>query len=131
MRKPGWLSEHFHSDEFRCHDTQGTPVPKPYLPNLRLLVSQLEIIRAACGGNPVIIRSGYRTPEYNRDIGGATRSKHLLAQAADLVVVSRSPKQVHKTIRLLIAAGALHDGGLGMYDNFVHYDVSTSRRWKG
>ena len=132
MLKPGWLSEHFHISEFACHDTRGTPVPARLLPSLKFLVGQLEIIRGACGGNPVIIRSGYRTRAYNKAIGGATRSKHCLAQAADLVVVSRTPEDVHSIILRLIGMGRLHNGGVGKYANFTHYDCRAKpARWEG
>ena len=132
MLKPKWVSPHFHSDEFRCHDMRGTAVPARFMPNVKRLAAQLEIIRAACGGKPVIVRSGYRTRDYNKAIGGAKASQHLSGSAADIVVVSMTPKQVHAVIEKLIAAGVLHNGGLGLYKNFVHYDIRAKpARWRG
>ncbi|MDE6305738.1 MAG: DUF882 domain-containing protein [Muribaculaceae bacterium] len=40
-------------------------------------------------GAPVIVSSGYRSPEVNRLVGGVARSYHLTGRAADLVTGSR------------------------------------------
>ena len=45
----------------------------------------LEKLRAY-GGFTVHINSGYRSPSYNRKIGGASKSQHTLGTAADIVV---------------------------------------------
>ena len=37
----------------------------------------LESIRKICGDNPVIISFGYRCPELNEAVGGASNSAHL------------------------------------------------------
>ena len=42
----------------------------------------LQAIRNEFG--PLIITSGYRTPEYNAQIGGGINSQHLLGLAADI-----------------------------------------------
>lgn len=73
------LSEHFHSDEFRCHHC-GRVLGPPMS-----LVSALERLRAAVG-RPIVVVSGYRCEVHNRAVGGATASRHLKGDAADLAL---------------------------------------------
>lgn len=124
-----FLTPNFRLDEFRCSD--GTPVPKKYLANVHRLCEQLEVIRAELN-RPVTILSGYRTLKHNLKVGGAKTSQHLYGRAADIVIAGVSAKQVADTIEALIGGGLVHDGGLGRYRNFTHYDVrAKSARWKG
>lgn len=73
----GDLSPHFSREEFRCRDGSAAN-PHP------LLIAALERLRAETGGHPITIVSGYRSPAWNKRVGGATRSQHLLNRAADL-----------------------------------------------
>lgn len=76
---------------------------------------------------PVIINSAYRTPAYNKKVGGATLSRHIQGQAADIVVKGVSPAEVYKTADKLVTMG-----GVGKYDTFTHVDVrGTKTRWEG
>jgi len=43
----------------------------------------LEPFRAKVG--PLMVMSGYRSPEVNRKTGGALKSQHMLGQAADII----------------------------------------------
>jgi GH24 family phage-related lysozyme (muramidase) len=45
------------------------------------LAQFLEKVRAAFGGKPIVITSGYRPPAINRSIGGASASEHLFDAA--------------------------------------------------
>jgi len=42
-----------------------------------VLAQFLEKVRTAFGNKPVVITSGYRPPEINRSVGGASNSEHL------------------------------------------------------
>jgi|TARA_A100001015_G_scaffold303992_1_gene394513 uncharacterized protein YcbK (DUF882 family) len=99
--------------------------------NLNKLAKNLQKIRERIG-IPIRIMSGYRSPEYNKRVGGATRSQHVLAKAADLQVSGMSTTELANTIKQLIKDGVIDSGGVGLYETFVHYDVrGRNARWYG
>ncbi len=122
------LSPHFAAGEMACRD--GTPLPARYLENARRLCAELEYLRAELG-RPIVILSGYRTPEHNARVKGAQHSRHLVGEAADIVVHGVTPAAVADTIERLIVGRRMRDGGLGRYPTFTHYDVRFGRaRWR-
>ena len=123
------LEENFSLSEFRCKD--GTEVPEDLMDNVRVLAKNLQVLRDHVG-KPIIIISGYRTPKYNRRIGGARKSQHMLAKAADIKIRGMSPKEVKATIVKLIKEGKMQPGGIGLYTTFTHYDIrGWNARWYG
>lgn len=123
------LSKNFKKSEFKCRD--GTDVPDELMPNLLELVENLQIIRDHIG-KPIHVISGYRTPKYNRRIGGARKSQHMKAKAADIIIRGMSPVEVRAIIINLIKEKKIKKGGVGLYKSFVHYDVrGWNARWKG
>ncbi|OJJ14996.1 hypothetical protein BKI52_40900 [marine bacterium AO1-C] len=121
-------SANFKIEEFACND--GTAVPPEYYPNVKNLMAQLEVLRSEMGNNSITINSSYRTPTHNASVGGASNSQHLYAKASDIVVKGYTPKQVHAKIEELTKAGKMTQGGLGLYNTFVHYDIrGTKARW--
>ena len=79
-----------------------------------------------------MLLSGYRSPKTNNMLrsqsgGVAKNSLHLVGQAADLRLKSRSVGQMAK------AAQACAAGGVGRYSrsNFVHMDCGAVRSWGG
>lgn len=120
-------SKHFELSDFRSGD--GVDVPTQYYGNLQELVRQLDVLRDELGV-PIIITSGYRSPSRNAEIGGKKNSYHKLAMAADMTSVFLTPRKIKATIEKLIAEGKMKEGGIGLYPNFVHYDVRGFRsRW--
>lgn len=120
-------SANFKASEFDCND--GTAVPPKYYANVQKLMKQLEVLRTEMGGS-ISINSSYRTPKHNKSVGGKSNSQHLYAKAADIVVKGYTPKQVHAKIEELTKAGKMTQGGLGLYNSFVHYDIrGTKARW--
>ena len=61
------LTKNFSLWEFRCRD--GTDVPDEYMDNVRELAENLQVLRDKIG-KPITVISGYRSPEYNKKIGG-------------------------------------------------------------
>ena len=87
------LSEHFTLGEF----TRSNSHPEIYnipsheaIANMKRLCGWLEALREASPGPskrrgaPIIINSGYRSPQLNRKIGGAANSNHLTGCAVDI-----------------------------------------------
>lgn len=123
------LTPNFSLQEFSCNDDANTPVPPQYLGNVTLLAKNLQVLRDHLGER-VVLNSGYRTPEYNKSVGGKKLSQHLTASAADITVKSKSPKELRDIIESLITAGRMKQGGLGLYPGFVHYDIRGRKsRW--
>ena len=123
------LTENFHIDEFACHD--GTPVPVELYGNVLELAHNLQILRDTIG-KPIRVMSGYRDPVYNAKIGGARKSKHMEAMAADIRVKGISPATLANKVEALIKEGTMKAGGLGRYPTFTHYDVrGRNARWRG
>lgn len=119
-------TQNFRLSEF--HSKDGTMVPLSIRGNIQVLMEQLEVIRQRLN-NPIIITSGYRSPQHNSNVGGTSQSQHLCAMAADIVSPGISNSVVQNTIAQLIAEGLIIDGGLGRYNSFTHYDIGPSRRW--
>ena len=94
------LSEHFTLGEM----TKSNSHPEIYnipsheaIANLKRLCTWLEVLRERASpgptaspgpskrrGAPIIINSGYRSPQLNRKIGGANNSNHLTGCAVDI-----------------------------------------------
>ena len=126
------MTKNFSKEEFDCRCNCGVcEMPINIYHNMVKVANQLQILRDYIG-KPISINSGYRSQEYNASIGGAKNSQHIMGRAADIVVKGMSPLAVHTTIELLIEKGDMLQGGLGLYDSFVHYDIrGTKARWDG
>ena len=100
----------------------NTDPPPALWPNVIPLAKLLQKFRDRIGA-PVRLTSVYRSPAYNRAIGGATNSLHMQFRAADLTVVGMgTPADWAATLREMRDAGEFV-GGIGTYNTFVHVDV--------
>jgi len=96
------LSEHFKLGEF----TKSSSHPEVYnipsheaIANLKRVCGWLEVLRKRYGG-PIIINSGYRSPQLNRKIGGVKNSNHLTGCAVDIRVTGmEQAKQYAEILR--------------------------------
>ena len=79
------LSEHFVLGEFtRSKYPEVYNIPShEAIANLKRLCVWLEVLREKVG-QPIIINSGYRSPQLNRKVGGAANSNHLTGCAVDI-----------------------------------------------
>lgn len=65
--------------------------------NLQRLAEFLEKVRAVLD-KPIIVDSGFRSPEVNQAVGSTSVSQHLKGCAADFRVPGMSPAEVVKAI---------------------------------
>jgi len=123
--------KHFSAKEFlfmggshygtgKCGGKNTVP-PEDVWPNLAKLVPVLDTIRAELG-HSIRVTSIYRSESYNSCIGGVSKSQHRKMTAADCVVRSVTPRDLHKVAKAVRERGDFQ-GGIGLYKGFVHIDV--------
>lgn len=121
------LTKDFNLAEFQSRD--GSKMSTTHRNNIRKLAANLQVLRDHIG-KPIHVTSGYRSPSHNKKVGGSPKSQHLLGKAGDIVVESMTPKQIVREIKKLIKFGQIKEGGIGLYNNFVHYDIRGYKaRW--
>lgn len=113
------VSKNFKVREFRCKDGSDT---------ILICKETVEILQAVRDyfGRPVGINSAYRTPYWNKKVGGASSSQHVKGTACDIQVAGIPSK---------VVAGFLEanyrNNGIGYYSTFVHIDSRGYRvLWK-
>ena len=90
------LSEHFKLAELcktSVRTADGNIPSHAAIENLKRLSGWLEMLRSEWntrygdGDDPVIINSGYRSPQVNKAVGGVATSNHLTGCAVDIRVL--------------------------------------------
>lgn len=90
--------------------------------NLTRLAALLEQVRAVVG-KPIIVTSGYRSPELNLAIGSTNRSQHPLGCAADIKVHGMTPRQV---IEACMKADIPYHQIIEEFGSWTHISVPNS-----
>lgn len=114
---------YFNTAEFESRD--GKPSPYGETVVHRELIVRLNAIRIRFG-KPIIVNSGYRSPDHNKAVGGVKNSFHVQGLAADI-----RPEDLKDLPELQKIADELNPhGGVGFYNTFVHVDVRGEKsRW--
>lgn len=128
LKKHGLLSPHFPTSEARCKD--GTRVPRRLAYGARQHAFRLEKFRHACGDKSLNVLSWYRTPAYNRTIGGASKSQHMTARATDFS--RETVDRIGRKRFFSVAEAIFSNGGVGDYPSgSAHLDSRGFRaRWR-
>ncbi|GAA3310390.1 D-Ala-D-Ala carboxypeptidase family metallohydrolase [Streptomyces cinereospinus] len=88
---------------------------------------KLEAMRRAMGDTPLVVTSGFRSYSCNSAVGGASNSRHLYGDAADLV---GSPSFCRLAQRARYHGfGGIYGPGYPGHDDHTHVDGRTSRSW--
>lgn len=104
--------------------------PRHFLPRILPAVLLADEIRDELRA-PIRVSSGYRTPDYNRHVGGAPVSEHMAFRALDLQPHDPGLMEKMREIATTVVTGARARGwnvGLIHYDTFIHIDVGSERR---
>lgn len=88
------------------------------------LVRVLDEIRSRIGG-PVRLLSVYRSPAYNSAVGGVSGSRHMEFDAADLQATEPGFGSSLDWFRIAkdLRNEGLFQGGIGLYESFIHVDT--------
>tara|TARA_R110002051_G_scaffold154782_1_gene226933 strand:- start:812 stop:1246 length:435 start_codon:yes stop_codon:yes gene_type:complete len=76
---------------------------------------------------PIRLVSLYRSPSYNKAVGGSSSSFHKRNSAIDFQIDGMNPQQSFNALNKMRNAGAF-TGGLGYYATFVHIDTGLRGR---
>lgn len=123
------LSTHFSLSEFVTSQTaarlgiDNTP-PQAVMRAILRTATGMEGVRTLLGA-PIIISSGYRSPELNKAIGGAKNSQHVKGEAVDFICPGYGiPLKICKSI---VASGIKFDQ-LIQEGKWVHISFSDANR---
>ena len=115
--KLGDASENFAWREFYCPLTKSVPITDLAIYHIALLQELRENF-----GQPLKINSGYRSPEHNARVGGATASMHLEFATDIRPLYRREGDRMQLLDELNDIAEDLEFSGIGRYETFVHLD---------
>ena len=110
------IGKWFKVKEFACNDGSPIVFVDSYL------VGVLDILRTEIQ-KPIIINSGYRTPEWNKKCGGAKYSYHMRGMAADIRADGITPKELANKLDKIVP----DECGIIVYKSWVHFDTRTSK----
>ena len=124
------LSHYFTLSEMTISETAARrgignkPYPKA-LESLKRLCAFLDQIREHLG-HPIIVTSGYRSPEVNVAVGGSKTSAHCKGMAVDFTCPAfGSPLEVARAIS---AMGIEYDQLIHEYGTWVHLGLADKPR---
>lgn len=98
LSKNFWLAEFTQSQVATRLGISNNPNPHEIAALRQLAENVLQPIRDHFG-KPVVINSGFRSPQVNHRIGGAASSQHTRGEAADIEIPGVSNLELAKWIR--------------------------------
>ena len=115
---PEQATENFSWREFYCPLAKSLPLTDLALHH----VTKLQLLREELARG-LKVNSGYRSPEHNARVGGATQSMHLeFASDVTPLGIASDEARVECLDRIARIAEKLGFSGIGRYDSFVHLD---------
>lgn len=122
------LSPHFNISEFRCkcgkeHETLNDPE----------LIEKLEKLYAALNCSKIIVTSGYRCEQHDKNVGGSGNGQHTFGNAADICCYGQNGQPISSKT---VCCKAQDIGFRGIANItaayiYTHVDVRTGSKWYG
>lgn len=109
--------KYFKLEEFDCPTIEGSGAE--YM--CKDFVKTLNSIRHT-SGVPMVVTSGYRSPEHNEEVGGTKNSSHLIGVAADIACSNSADR-----VKIVAAAIAHKVRRIGIAEGFIHLDVDNTK----
>ena len=116
-----FTKEEFERSQIAIDKGIDNTIPPKYMKNLYNLMNELEYIREHFG-KPVIISSGYRSPELNKLVKGSKNSQHCKGEAADFTVKGVSVQEVFDWIK----NNCEYHEVINEFDEWVHLGVKIT-----
>ena len=120
------LTAHFAVNEFQCkcgkgHDFQIDTD----------LVDKLEKLFTALNCSKIVISSGFRCVEHDKNVGGTGTGQHTLGKAADFCCYGQDGKPI-VTYKVCCASQDIGFTGIArINDSYTHCDVRDVGKWYG
>ena len=133
INKQARLSQHFTLGELcktSVKTADGNIPSRVHIENLKRVCGWLEMLRDEYnrrygdGNDPIIINSGYRSPQVNKAVGGVATSNHLTGCAVDIRVADMKQLLRYAVILLDIA-----DEGREAFDELLIERNSQGTYW--
>jgi len=111
------LTENFNLREFQCQHCGVVMIDDRLVELLQKMRDRL--------GKPIIVTSGYRCPEHDKEVGGTGDSFHTRGLAADIYC----PGFPLDALRDLADAIGFNGIGINYKNLHVHVDLGPRRKW--
>ena len=122
------LTSHFSVGEFRCKCGKSHDIKID-----GELVEKLEELYNLLDCSKIIVNSGYRCPDHDKNVGGSGGGMHTNGQAADIVCYDKEGKIFPAGV-VCCAAQEIGFSGIANIDSTytaVHVDTRSGNKWYG
>lgn len=122
------LSEHFNSKEFRCKCGK----PHEYKVS-ETLVNNLEVLFGKLDCSKIIVTSGYRCVQHDKNVGGSGSGQHVEGTASDICCYDKDGKPVDSRLVCCKAQDIGFKGiaNINMTYQYTHVDMRKNGKWYG
>lgn len=128
------LTPHFSLAEFTLSQNAARKginnnLPDNLLLNAVAVCTRMEVVRSFFDNVPILVSSGYRSPQVNKDVGGVADSAHTKACAIDFNVAGKTPWEVCNELAYAHShnkLGVIFDQIIYEYGRWIHLGIAVT-----